>query len=238
MDTIQNINDPLELLECKDINDMSKAMNKLARQHGFPYTYFAIKPTKATPCQSAFVLTNFPAPWQRSYAVHHHEIDPIALHCRRHMHPLIWNASTFATERERDFFEECCRYGLRSGIGLPVHGPQGQAGILCLASDEPVRNDTRVLASLSLLRDYLCESYVRVSRAQRTARTAPTLTPRELECLKWVMAGKTSWEVSRILACSEATINFHIYNMTRKFGVQTRGQVVMRAISEGLVAPA
>ncbi|MGV2287162.1 LuxR family transcriptional regulator [Trinickia sp. YCB016] len=237
MDKIENLNETLELLECKDINEWSESIFKLARQYDFPYVYFGIKSSRGASCRSAFVQTNFPAAWQRMYDVHYYPIDPIALHCTQHMHPLVWDAETFATERQREFFEEGCQYGLRSGIGFPIHGPQGQAGILCLASEGKARNDARIRASLSMLRDYACESYLKVSRSQAGSPPSTSLTPRELECLRWVTAGKTSWEMSRILSCSEATINFHISNLTKKFGVQTRRQAVIRAISEGLVAP-
>ncbi|WP_395004658.1 helix-turn-helix transcriptional regulator [Undibacterium sp.] len=33
------------------------------------------------------------------------------------------------------------------------------------------------------------------------------LTASELECLKWVIVGKFSWEISRILSRSAATVN-------------------------------
>ncbi|MDN7429374.1 LuxR family transcriptional regulator [Burkholderia sp. AU45388] len=234
---VEDLNVMLKLLECKNVNEWSAAMFKLARQYGFPSVYFGIKPSRAVSCQSAFVQTNFSAAWRRMYDGRYSEIDPIALHCHRHVYPLLWDETTFASDRQREFYEEGRRYGLRSGIGYPMHGPQGQAGILCFASDDPARQDLGILASLSLLRDFACESYFNVSRIEDTGGPATALTPRELECLRWVTAGKTSWEVSRILSCSEATINFHIYNLTKKFGVQTRAQAVIRAISEGLVAP-
>lgn len=237
MAKIKNLSNILKLLECSDMSEWSATIVKLARQYDFPYIYFGIKPSRAASCRSAFVQTNFPAAWQRLYDAHYFRIDPIALHCHEHIHPLVWDATTFATERQQEFFEEGCQYGLRSGIGFPIYGPQGQAGILCLASDGVARDDARIRASLSLLRDYACESYLRVSRSPAAKPPLALLTPRELECLKWVTAGKTSWEMSRILSCSEATINFHISNVTRKFGVQTRAQAVIRAISEGVVVP-
>jgi LuxR family quorum-sensing transcriptional regulator LasR len=231
------MNTMLELLECKGINEWSASVFKLARQHGFPSVYFGIKLSRSLSCQSAVVQTNFSTAWRHLYDGCYHEIDPVASHCRRHVHPLLWDAMTFATDRQQEFYEEGCRHGLRSGIGYPVYGPQGQTGILCFASDDPVREDVRIRAYLSLLRDFACESYFNISHAEETEGPVTALTPRELECLKWVAAGKTTWEISRILSCSEATVNFHVYNLTRKFGVQTRAQAVVRAIFEGLIAP-
>ena len=49
------------------------------------------------------------------------------------------------------------------------------------------------------------------------------------------MAGKSSWEISRILNRSEATINFHIANIKQKFEVGSRQQAIIKAIRLGLL---
>ncbi|WP_459744950.1 helix-turn-helix domain-containing protein [Pseudomonas sp. 3A(2025)] len=56
------------------------------------------------------------------------------------------------------------------------------------------------------------------------------LTPKEMETLQWAVRGKTAWEISRIQGRSEATINFHLCNIRRKFGVNTLCAALMRAI--------
>lgn len=63
------------------------------------------------------------------------------------------------------------------------------------------------------------------------------LTARELECLKWSMAGKSSWETGRILGCAERTVNFHIGNAMRKFGVNNRRCAVVKALMLDLIQP-
>jgi LuxR family transcriptional regulator of spore coat protein len=61
------------------------------------------------------------------------------------------------------------------------------------------------------------------------------LSPRELSCLEWVAAGKTSWETSRILGISERTINFHVRNACGKLGVNRRSAAVAKAMRGGLL---
>lgn len=63
-----------------------------------------------------------------------------------------------------------------------------------------------------------------------------SLTLRESEVLKWSGVGKTSWEMSCILGCSERTINFHITNAKRKLGSFSRGQAVGVALAQGLIS--
>lgn len=242
MTVIENADEARALIECRDRSQWSALLFSLAERHGFPSVFFAIKRSRAAPCRSAFVETNFSRGWWRMYETEgFSEIDPVLAHCRRHAHPLTWDERTAATERERVVYECARQHGLASGIAYPVFGPLGEAGILCFASADSARStplaSAHVRASLALMRDYVCESHRRIARSKSAPSAATTLTPRELECLQWVTAGKTTWEMSRILCCSEATINFHISNVTRKFGVQTRRQAAIRAISEGIVVP-
>ncbi|WP_233861795.1 helix-turn-helix transcriptional regulator [Paraburkholderia adhaesiva] len=243
MNAIENADVARALIECQDRSEWSSLLFELAGHYDFPSVFFAMTESLAATYRAAFVETNFPPGWWQAYeAERFSKIDPVLAHCRRHMHPLIWDAQTFVTERERAFYECGLQHGLASGIAYPVHGPLGAAGILCFASPDSTHAtalaNANACASLALVRDYVCESHRKIARSKRTTAETATLTPRELECLRWVAAGKTSWEMSRILSCSEATINFHISNITRKFGVQTRRQAAIRAISEGLVVPA
>jgi LuxR family quorum-sensing transcriptional regulator LasR len=61
------------------------------------------------------------------------------------------------------------------------------------------------------------------------------ISNRELECLKWCAEGKSSWEIGKILNCSEATVNFHFVNIRRKFSSNSRQQAVIKAIRLGLI---
>lgn len=69
----------------------------------------------------------------------------------------------------------------------------------------------------------------------RPGAQAPTLTARELDCMRWMAAGKTAWEIGRILGISEAGANYHISNLRSKFGVSRRNDVVLKALHMGLI---
>jgi DNA-binding CsgD family transcriptional regulator len=62
----------------------------------------------------------------------------------------------------------------------------------------------------------------------------PSLSPRELEVLKWLKLGKTSWDISVILNISERTVNYHVNNIVQKLGVSTRMQAVSEAFANDL----
>ncbi|HJV61771.1 MAG TPA: helix-turn-helix transcriptional regulator [Albitalea sp.] len=52
------------------------------------------------------------------------------------------------------------------------------------------------------------------------------LTGKERDVLKWVVEGKTSWEIGRILSTSERTVKFHLKNVYAKLNVCNRAQAV------------
>ncbi|OPG68833.1 helix-turn-helix transcriptional regulator [Pseudomonas ogarae] len=61
------------------------------------------------------------------------------------------------------------------------------------------------------------------------------LTRKETEVLQWSAAGKSSWEISQIINCSEAGVNYHFCNIRRKFGVNSRWTAVFKALELGLI---
>lgn len=78
---------------------------------------------------------------------------------------------------------------------------------------------------------------VRNRLVQRSAH-APIdveLTDREIEALTWVAKGKSSTDIAVLMNISERTVNFHVNNVIRKFGVATRVQAAIRCAILGLI---
>lgn len=61
------------------------------------------------------------------------------------------------------------------------------------------------------------------------------LSAQETQCLKWIALGKTSWETSRIMGISEATVIFHVANLMRKLDAVSRSHAVAIAFRSGLL---
>jgi DNA-binding CsgD family transcriptional regulator len=57
-------------------------------------------------------------------------------------------------------------------------------------------------------------------------RAVPTesrpLTPRELEVVEWVSAGKRNGEIGQIIGCSPRTVQKHVQHILEKLEVETR----------------
>lgn len=228
-----------QLLGCKDEAAWRDALFSLAKRQGFDQVLYGVVGSRQEKLESAFLQSNYSSSWRNRYdADRLHYVDPTVTHCLSSAVPIVWEPDTFDGPRQREFYEEACGHGIRSGITFPIHGPNGEFGVVSFASDAlPDPHDTmQAMASLSLIRDYAFESSLKFVRPQQ-AQDRPRLTRRELEVLNWVMVGKSSWEISKITNCSEATVNFHIGNVRQKFGVSTRQQALVKAIGMGILTP-
>lgn len=67
------------------------------------------------------------------------------------------------------------------------------------------------------------------------AAQAYSLSPRELESLRWTMEGKTAWEVGHILGISEQTAARHLCNAARKLDCTSKHHAVVKALKLGLI---
>lgn len=61
------------------------------------------------------------------------------------------------------------------------------------------------------------------------------LSPREVEVLTWVAAGKSSTVIGTLLGISPRTVNFHVENAVRKLRAANRSQAVVFAAQQGVI---
>jgi LuxR family quorum-sensing transcriptional regulator LasR len=233
----------LRFIESRTEAAWSAALFDVAKSLGFTSVMYAALPSRHASLESSFLHSNYSQDWRRHYEAEKlHHVDPTVQHCMTSVLPLVWEPDSFGRQAERAVYEEASGYGIRSGITFPMHGCNGEAGLISFASDtkpDKTFNEqlTQFMADLSLVRDYAFESSLPFLRAKCHTDPVPHLTRRELEVLKWVMAGKSSWEISRITDCAEATVNFHISNIRQKFNVSTRQQALVKAIALGIINP-
>lgn len=233
------------LLECETEEAWRKRVFELGGGLGFEQTLLAIFPDRNAPIEAdfAFLHSNYSPTWRSKYdAENLGYVDPTVTHCTTKTTPLIWSPELFSSRRQKEMYEEACSHNLRSGVTLPIHGPSGEFGLLCLVSDTKsgkgfIEHAHHTIPHISFLRDFIFESSKKFRRkpAKITDEPVPELTRCELECLKWCADGKSSWEIAKILHCAEVTVNFHIKNVRHKLNVSTRRQAVVKAIHLGII---
>jgi LuxR family quorum-sensing transcriptional regulator LasR len=230
------------LLEAADEAEWFGAVTGLAESWGFDRLLIAMLPRPTIRLEDAYIRSTYAPAWRRTYdeqgLVH---IDPTVAHCATRSSPLVWSPEIFTTAPQQSMYEEARAHGLRAGVTLPIHGPNQEAGMMCFVNDaNPTdtfwRHIDVVLPNLVLLRDLVIDTSQRHLHAH-TQSLLPKLTPRERECLQWTARGKSTWEISHILNCSEAVVNFHMKNIRTKLGVNSRRAAAVIATQLGLIDP-
>src|SRR5437764_15236140 len=69
-------------------------------------------------------------------------------------------------------------------------------------------------------------------------KPALSLTPREREVVKLVIAGHTNRQIATTFSVSEETIKHHLTRMFQKVGASNRLELAMKATKSGFVAGA
>jgi DNA-binding CsgD family transcriptional regulator len=165
--------------------------------------------------------------------------DPVMQHCKRQSLPIIWDQATYTAQGLGELWEEQARYGYQTGIAMALHLPEGRHFMFGVDRDRALPSDrhelTRVVADLQLFAVHALDVAMRVLVPSRPDDDSPSLTPRELESLRWTMDGKTAWEVGSILGITERTAVLHLNNAMRKLGCVNKHQAVLRALRLGLI---
>ena len=165
--------------------------------------------------------------------------DPVMQHCKRQSVPIIWDQATYVSRGLGDKWEEQARFGLSNGVALALHMPEGRHFLFGVERDRPVPDDprelTRVVADLQLFAVHAQDAALRIFVPSPVDPSVPSLTPRELEALRWTMEGKTAWEVGDVLGIAERTAVLHVNNATHKLGCVNKHQAVLKALRLGLL---
>ncbi|MCY1306203.1 LuxR family transcriptional regulatory, chaperone HchA-associated [compost metagenome] len=118
------------------------------------------------------------------------------------------------------------------GLYLPVHDASGHRAAIAFGGDRSVVSNDE-LQELNLWAGLLYSKYMEVR--DRDRRGPGSLSRREVECLRWAAAGKTTSEMAKILALSEYTVNHYLNRATRKLDSVNRVQTVAKAMRAGLI---
>ena len=123
-------------------------------------------------------------------------------------------------------------FACHDGIAVPCHGMDGHVGVVSLAFErlqEISPKERRAIEYAALM------AHQRLREVRPPSRPEPgrPLTTRESDCLAFVAAGKTDWEISVILSISQATVHSHVENAKRKLKARSRAQAVARFICQG-----
>lgn len=227
----------------QSLDEITQLCRRYSHQMGFDDFIYALRiPTQFSESR-VVVINGYPDAWlerywEQDYAQH----DPVVAFCSQRTLPVLWKDLMMDKHSlSAKVMNEAAEFGLKAGVSMPVHSPQGEMGILSCTLDNCSQKSNRELIQeavpyVQLMASHLHEAVRRVLALAGTESREP-LTFREQECLRWAADGKTSWEISQLLGISERTVNFHLNNSMIKMDVCNRQHAIARAILHGLINP-
>lgn len=182
-------------------------------------------------------IGNFPPGFYDNYfSENFRRYDPALRLVQYTNKPFVFS-STFTSLKDEKSLKivDCFReFGIKDGVGIPVHGAGGHHGFVAWASESLISmNETE----LTLLHGYSCVLYHKIENIRSKLLSkylmARKLSEREREILLWILEGKTNQEIAHLLNISENTVKFHLKNVCADFDVKSRIHAAMKALQLG-----
>lgn len=201
------------------------------------YFLFAISFPLSIMKSDLFTIDNYPEGWRELYDKENIiQTDPIVKYCIKNHSPIFWGKHYSPNIKA---INNLLFPTLQSGFTVPLHGPMGAVGIFSVSTSSDKRVCAQILSEavtvIQIVTPYLQDAVIAIRDEKNTDKVQ--LTTREIECLTWATEGKSAWEISKILGCSERTITFHLNNATAKLKCTNRYQAIGKAILTGVITP-
>ena len=227
-----------EIASFKTQFDVFRLMKRIAEAYGArAFMVLNIPSATSLDLSSNSIITNWPADLLSSYdKVALLSGSPVIRRLRAATIPFPYNVSVGIQEKPdrtespaRALFE---KFNLPRGAYFPVHDSSGNRGAVSFSGDrDPF--DFREMMELSFISIHIYNRLAEIRDLDN--RATDTLTEREIDCLNWTAAGKTSVEIAEILGLSEHTINHYLNRATKKLDTVNRTQAVAKALRIGLI---
>ncbi len=214
-----------------DISSLVDAFQGLIRKFGMLYFMVGNPDQPGVPRDDRLWATTWPEEWLNHWSDQKYlYVDPVVRYLLTENEPIRWSQTPGPGESgARVLDEAAAEFRMRDGFAVPVHSRDGSTVAVSMGTEhyELGKRDEICLRMASIYFHAKLERLrARVAVPPRTTR----LTPRERECLSWVAAGKTDWEIAQILNIAEQTVHEYVQNALIKLNATTRAQAVAIAI--------
>jgi len=195
-----------EFQALSEVLQLKSLLQKHVEALGFDAFAFLVQHPVPFTRPRIFLFSTYPQSWVKRYeSENYYAVDPVLMLCQQPGRGVEWT---------RDLFT-------------------GAGNLWAEASQTQHRR-----VELEVQLHFLAEQSLRVLDRLNDGSMvvlSNDFSQRELEILKWTAEGKTSAEISLILAISEHTVNFHQKNMQKRFNVSNKTQIACYAAAIGLI---
>jgi DNA-binding CsgD family transcriptional regulator len=225
-------------LDCKDHQGLCAALIAVANLIEADYSACLISSRDQETDADRIVIVDasFPVGWLDHYAQSQfHLIDPIITENFSRFGLQYWGDTYQKAPPPRTFLSEAESAGLGKGFSYGLQSDSRTGGSLFSFSGPRLPPHPRTTVILERVLPHLHRVLGQLDAGEPSGILAIPLSGRELEVLKWISVGKSSWDTGMILQISERTVNFHIKNLLLKLDAVNRPQAVAKALRLGLL---
>lgn len=183
----------------------------------------------------SIINVNYPNEWLETYSQKRlYEKDPIILHQSKHSGVQLWTDTykMYDDGAYSEFITEAANHDIRYGVSGGVFTPHDETASIITFSNKKNYFKPHHKAILTVVTPHIHQAMVRLCAIKKKERLT-ALTAREREILKWMIEGKTNWEISVILNISERTASFHVQNIEEKLNAVNKMHAVAIACEQG-----
>lgn len=222
------------------IDEIERMTNQLAvinrfdlelKKFGFTAWVVTGLPVPGEQMRDKMLLNGWHPEWSKLYLEHNYAlVDPVAQYCFRSVTPFEWKDAPYdpiSQPAAKGVMDGASEFRMHNGFSVPIHTMSGFQAVVSMGGEHiDVTHDAK--RALYLMSIYTHAKAVDV--LQPIVELQKRLTPRERDILSWTAAGKSSWEISRILAVSEYTVKQHLKHIQEKFDTPNKTASVVAAI--------
>lgn len=185
-------------------------------------------------------ITNFPAEWMQRFSEKNYvQVDAPARHCIVSQKPIAWRDAIRVAGTQpiaKRIVDEAASFGLTNGLSIPVLMPQ-RRGVLSVCFDGSEHEFLRfVNESMFALVGIAHMAYARFEvLALLGGQSAPTLSPRQRECLEFMSRGYTNKEIGSYMGLSHYTVADVVADILTELEASNRTEASTFGIRLGVI---
>ena len=222
---------------CTNAAEAGRIIDSVSDLIGFDHAVYGLAKLNNHGGITAYDTLNFsyPQEWLEAYRANNfHLKDPITRENFKSYSLQYWGDTYRKYKLDPKFVSTASDFRLVDGYAIGViNGARTEGFILSFSG--PIKKEPRYELVLNHLAPHLHQAFSQVLSTQKKSKAPSTLSSREKEVLNWIKKGKSSWDISAILAISERTVKFHVDNVMRKLDAVSRIHAVAVALSAGLI---
>jgi DNA-binding CsgD family transcriptional regulator len=209
--------------ECSTIDELKGALSVVLRSYGLTQFVYLRWSNDLLSVEES--IHTYSTAWTERYvAKGYSDVDPVVGMAHASSAPFLWDAESLSRTGEiREFFNEAEKYGLYSGVTIPLKTPPSKRIFVTFASPKgsrayaSARIDAGFIPTMKFIALQFHSSVLRMR-----GNIKVILTAREIEVLRLFSAGLNAVEVSHVLGLTADTVSETSARASRKMGQENR----------------